>query len=77
MLFEQIIKLAEEHPADDTIWSIKDELSDEGISEAYFTIAEKYVPLVKSFREIAKANMRFRVRDRRQDSNEKAELDLR
>jgi hypothetical protein len=65
VLFEDVIRLAKAHPADDAVWAVSDALSDDGKNEAFMAIAETYVPFIKNARHIAKANTRFRVRDRR------------
>jgi len=66
-LFEDIIRLAKHHPADDSIWMISESLSDDGKSDAFMSLAEQYVPFLKNAREVAKAHTRFRVRSRNQE----------
>ena len=65
VLFQQLINLAKAHPADDALWAIGDELSDNIKHEAFMSAVAKYIPFVTNAREISKAHTAFRVRDRR------------
>ena len=64
VLFEDVIRLAKAHPADDALWAITDDISDEGKHEAFMGVAEHYVPFLKSARKVAQAHTQFRVRNR-------------
>lgn len=66
VLFEQIVRLAKRHPADDALWAIRDDLSDDMKHEAVMNIAQSYIPFLQKSREVANAHTTFRVRDRRQ-----------
>jgi hypothetical protein len=69
VLFEDIIRLAKACPADDAVWRISERISDAEKSDAYFSIAGKYIPFLTNARELVKAHTRARVQDRRPDQS--------
>jgi hypothetical protein len=64
IVFEDIIRLAKRHPADDAVWLISDGLSENEKNEAYLNVAQKYLPFLKNARELIRAHTRIKVRDR-------------
>ena len=67
VLFEDLIRLAKAHPADDALWAFENKASDEGKHEAFMGVAEQYIPFLKNARKVAQAHTRFRVRKRSRD----------